>query len=504
MSADLNLPKPQFRDQLRSRPIRQALTDIENNFNALRAEVYASLATTAGEVVSARHNAGSLTDNILLRRVLGNGFTSKDYVTELGTPAMKFRVLSGAGIIDGIGVDWSSATSATLTAPAAGKHRIDIIAANTNNTITRLAGAATAAASQPILPALASTQDQLAFLYLTAGTSVLREGEHIFNVDKKSSVYADCVLTGDRNLKQGNYKFNNLVLMGDVNLKASHTASNFTDSYDSLWVVKCLGSVHIAGAITCTGGVPSDSYAVAKFQNTVSANGNSGTGNKRNSGGDGGSNVFGFNNGGTGGAYTQEDAASQSDYGLTDLSLQASIFIIAKNIYLESNILLSGYPILAEAQNNNLVSGGDIRGGGGAGGAAGGNVWLAAENEIFIATGAGINVAGANAGDGGDATTATAGDNFGGSGGGGGAGGIIGLRANNIEFEGSYSIVYSGGQAGAGGIASGGASNTQGNDGSAGEAGELVQIEHASIGLEANLLKFAPFDNFNFDFLMDK
>ncbi len=53
-SSDLNLNSVGFQNQLRSKPVRENFTDIENNFNALRAEVYASIASTASFSASIR------------------------------------------------------------------------------------------------------------------------------------------------------------------------------------------------------------------------------------------------------------------------------------------------------------------------------------------------------------------------------------------------------------------------------------------------------------------
>ena len=167
MSSNLNLNKVVFQSQLRSKPVRENFTDIENNYNSLRSEVNASIASTASEVTSARDNFSNLSNNINARKGYVNVLNGGS-ITETTPNSLKLNVVAGSGIVNGIGVSWASGTSATMAAPASNS-RIDLVVANTDNSISIVAGSL---AATPRIPDIGATQYPIAKvkLYSTTGT----------------------------------------------------------------------------------------------------------------------------------------------------------------------------------------------------------------------------------------------------------------------------------------------------------------------------------------------
>lgn len=162
-SSDLNLNNVGFQSNLRSKPVRENFQDIQSNFNALRAEVQASIASTASEVTSARDNYSALVDNIHIRRVYNNRIsTSTDFkVTQSSPAAMSVEVSAGQGIVYGTGINATSGTI-SVTAPASGKKRIDTIVVDTSNTVALLSGTVVSSASAASYPSIAQTEMILA------------------------------------------------------------------------------------------------------------------------------------------------------------------------------------------------------------------------------------------------------------------------------------------------------------------------------------------------------
>jgi len=165
-----------FKDVLRSKPVRLNFSEIESEFNALRAEVQASLASTAGEVTAARDNHASLSDNIHERRIYENGIYG---TAAFGAAALHLTmsIYPGTGIVNGVGVDVSSTVTATAASPAAGKKRLDLVVIDTNNDIGILEGAEVAAASAYQYPAVSNTEEVLHMyrIYDTTSTVVLND-----------------------------------------------------------------------------------------------------------------------------------------------------------------------------------------------------------------------------------------------------------------------------------------------------------------------------------------
>jgi hypothetical protein len=169
-STDLDLRNIGFQSNLRSKPIRQNYADIENNFNALRAEVYASIASTASEVVSARDKYDNLGDNIRARQGYGSVINTGGIVQAQGTPDNTVYVSTGAGICpNGVGVSWDGANSNTIGVVTKPRYIVTVI--NSDNTLSLELGATS---DDPVLPELGKTQRALGgFLQSTASPVVI-------------------------------------------------------------------------------------------------------------------------------------------------------------------------------------------------------------------------------------------------------------------------------------------------------------------------------------------
>jgi hypothetical protein len=174
-SSDLNLNNVGFQDNLRSKPVRENFQDIQSQFNALRAEINATIASTASEITTARDNFGALVDNVHIRRVYNNRISnSTDFqVTESSPSAMSVDVTSGQGIVYGTGINATSGTI-LVTAPAASKRRIDTIVVDTSNAVALLSGPEVSTASAAVYPSIADTEMILAHWPITAtATSIV-------------------------------------------------------------------------------------------------------------------------------------------------------------------------------------------------------------------------------------------------------------------------------------------------------------------------------------------
>lgn len=174
-STDLDLNQINFQTQLRSKPVKENFTDIQTNFNALRAEFQAGVASTAAEVVNARDNMTALQDNIHLREVYGKRVRNGLLVSAQGTPDMTVQVATGAGIAGGVGVHLTAAqNSATIATASSGKLRQDAVVIGNDNNLTIVSGPEyNATASNAQYPNIASTQLLLAHVRVGNTTSTL-------------------------------------------------------------------------------------------------------------------------------------------------------------------------------------------------------------------------------------------------------------------------------------------------------------------------------------------
>jgi hypothetical protein len=171
MSSNLDLNVINFQNNLRSKPHRDNFTDIENNFNELRTEVYASIASTASEVVSARNNFGNLSDNIQERKLFGNVIDGTGGYIVTNSSGLTVSITKGSGIVNGVGVYHNTSATGSVSIPStAGFSRVDVVHINSDNSRTITTGTPTSGtASQPTS---ASTQMAVAKwkVYDTTGT----------------------------------------------------------------------------------------------------------------------------------------------------------------------------------------------------------------------------------------------------------------------------------------------------------------------------------------------
>jgi hypothetical protein len=152
MSSDLNLNYVGYQNRLRSKPIAENFTDIQNQFNLLRAEVYASISATASEVTTARGSYDSLDENINARAFNGYGIATGGEVTINGTG---IDYSGGAGICHGgEGVEFNGyhfkPSYSTTT------ERVDMVVVNNDGSTSVIEGTETA--PNPPIPNYTKTQ----------------------------------------------------------------------------------------------------------------------------------------------------------------------------------------------------------------------------------------------------------------------------------------------------------------------------------------------------------
>jgi hypothetical protein len=194
-SKDLDLNVISFQSALRSKPIREDFTDIQNNFNLLRGEVNAGIASTASEVTSARDNYDNLTDNINARTVWGNRINGTASYQVTNDSGLTVAVNSGAGIVNGIGVLHGASATASVSSPAASNNRWDVVVVNSDNTRSIVTGTETTGTATK--PGVAQTQMVLArwHIYDTTGT-VSIEDLRFRSLDPfRDEIYEDAAFT---------------------------------------------------------------------------------------------------------------------------------------------------------------------------------------------------------------------------------------------------------------------------------------------------------------------
>jgi hypothetical protein len=152
--------------------------NLKNKVNEVIDDLAAvSIGTTNAETTAARPyhaNLKARLDNIT-SGLPNFRATTTALVTESTPNAMTVEIAADSGQINGISVNWSAATSGTITAPSVNP-RIDIVVANSDNTITIVTGAE---AATPVIPAIATTQLALARIDLTTSTTVITNSEII-------------------------------------------------------------------------------------------------------------------------------------------------------------------------------------------------------------------------------------------------------------------------------------------------------------------------------------
>jgi hypothetical protein len=283
-STNLNLSSIEYRDQLRSKPVSDNFTEIQNNFNSLRSEVYASLASTASEVTSARDGYDTLSENINARSLYGAGIATGGLVSAAAVPDNTVVISTGAGICpNGVGVEWDSATSNTIGVVT--KPRYIVATINSSNVLSLELGAT---ADDPTLPTLSSTQKALGgFLQSTASPVVINNsdiwdmrrqgatfnGRHYGKIQDAVSV-ANGTVTGTIDIGPGKY-IEEVDLSGKSNLELNfQTDAKLYRPDDSSYAIKSVNgagteesNIKIIGA-DLYGNSKAGAIELAKFEYT--------------------------------------------------------------------------------------------------------------------------------------------------------------------------------------------------------------------------------------------
>lgn len=162
--SNLNLNSINFQSALRSKPVRENFTDIQNKMNEQNTAINAlSTASSGAEVSAARDYHTDLQSRLQSacknqgNQVITGGVCSEGSTNVIDTTA-------GEAIIDGVACKWSAASSAALTPCASGKIRFDIVVVNSDSTLSIVAGAEVLSAAQPDLPSTTATQKALALI----------------------------------------------------------------------------------------------------------------------------------------------------------------------------------------------------------------------------------------------------------------------------------------------------------------------------------------------------
>jgi hypothetical protein len=172
-SSDLDLHVISFQNPMRSKPVRENFTDIENNFNLLRHEVYASIAATTSEVTAARDYYPSLQERE--RGVAKGNFNS--WVTGLQVHGengdFSVSVDPGEAIVNGVGCYSNGTTSLEIDIDEFGPDNIYAVVINSDNSLSMLQGGSMYAGQYP---SIAQTQKLLAYIHITDTASEVTDG----------------------------------------------------------------------------------------------------------------------------------------------------------------------------------------------------------------------------------------------------------------------------------------------------------------------------------------
>lgn len=488
---DLSLRQIPFHSDLVSKPVRDNFTDTENAINNLQDQIDLLTTTPGGtEVTNARDYHTVLRDRLRSDSLgRGNVLVSGGVVTEQGSPNMTVAISAGEAVVGGIACKWSAQNSGTITAPVSNT-RLDYVVVNSDNTISVVAGTASAS---PAFPSVSSTQLIVAALVVKSTTTSLNDEVEIFNFRNTNDLgFPNHYIGSATTLRQGLFQFNNLIIDAACTIDFTTTTGILIFQRIMLFW-KCKGNLIITsnGSISVTSPhaitATSDYTGAAGFVSPYDSNNFEFiTGAKGSDGGagvytagtavQGGSGATGAGSivaaGGAGGAggtngsigKTTSDGAG----GVAVVKIMPAIFIKCYNFKANGSITNSGN---AGTIGSNAAGATEAAAGGGASGGSGGYLFLAAENDITIGSGVTITCAGGSGGAGGASTTGSS-RNGGGGGGGGGAGGAIYFRS--LTYTNGGTVTAAGGGGGAGGNATGGTASN-GSNGSNGGAGTLDQ-----------------------------
>jgi hypothetical protein len=255
-SNNLNLNVINYQNNLRSKPVRNNFTNIQTEFNALKAEVDAGIASTASEVVSARDNFSTLQNNINERGIYPNGISATAGYEVTNVSGLTVRVALGQGIVNGRGVFHNTSATASVSNPSAGQNRYDVLHINIDNTRTITAGTPTTGVAE--IPSSSINQMPIArwHIFDTTGTlsnivdlrykplDLMQSDEYS---DANFSYTGDTLSTlglldtrNDRTVYSFNYTGDTLSTLG-VDLKGKHLKGTYTYSGQTMtdfnWVM---------------------------------------------------------------------------------------------------------------------------------------------------------------------------------------------------------------------------------------------------------------------------
>jgi hypothetical protein len=155
-----------------SKFVRDNFTNLKNKTNEVIDDLAAvSIGTTNAETTAARPYHTSLKerlDDITTGKPNYRGSITS-LVTESSPAAMTVDIAADVGQVGGITVNWSAATTGTITAPSVNP-RIDVVVVNSDNTLSVVTGSE---AVTPAIPTIASTQLPLARIDLATSTSTI-------------------------------------------------------------------------------------------------------------------------------------------------------------------------------------------------------------------------------------------------------------------------------------------------------------------------------------------
>jgi len=165
-----NSPVPAYQSDVISKTLRDATTNHKNKINEIIDDLAAvAIGTTNAETTAARPYNTNLKER--LDQILDGYYiiNSGGVVSINAGDSQKVDVTAGTGTVDGIEVNWSAATSGTISYTSANT-RYDIVVINTDNSLTVVTGSE---AASPVLPTIASTQRALWVLLIGTASVAL-------------------------------------------------------------------------------------------------------------------------------------------------------------------------------------------------------------------------------------------------------------------------------------------------------------------------------------------
>lgn len=460
---NLALNRIRVRADVDSPPLNENFIDLENESNDQNRRIgilEADNPSNPVEVQDARDLHTVLRDRLrsgfqlLKRNVLIEG----GEVTINASPD-QVDVSAGEAIIDGVGVKWLAGTSDPVSPAPSGKHRIDVVVANMDGSLSILSGGDfNELTEDPIFPVIPVTMLSLAALYVSDALTVDLTGE-IFVLKEDDPYYPNIFRTVPFDLTE-NVNVNNLIIrniafgcgsfyifsQGFVHLKdassqgADGVGEFITDgqswkSTSTDWTLQNAGGDVLEGSVS-GGTAGKGDPAINVYQGNPGANGKNISikalriyidGGLASKGGDGSNGV------------TENDASDYNNGG-------------------PSNVFLAGEAFIGAGAGN---------------GGNGGDIYLEAVEEIY--QNGDIESSGGDAGLAGDASSGSIG-NLGGKGADGGNSGNVTLKCRDLVT--TDMIITNSGNFSSGGTGSGGSDNNgNGSNGTGGASGTTISTE---------------------------